>query len=226
MMKAIFSCIFLLLDLWAGAQTKGGAIFFRMTYNHLSNAAGTLQRLSPDSITGFSNSFYGFGSDGYYTWNRIRIGYNAIIAGQGPSSRGARYAEPVIGSAHIFFGYQAWEKGKWTLGPQLGGGISGIDFTSYDKTSSVITNLHTDYIIRPSIDAGVNADWRVYRFKESIFETFYIMGFRAGYRYSGASRAWKSRHDDHMPSVTGRFTNNAFYIAVSLGVGVFKNLQK
>lgn len=225
-MKAILSCIFLFSHLWAAAQTKGGAIFFRMTCTNVPHAAGAFQRLSPDSISGFSNSFYGFGSDGFYTWDRIRAGFNATIAGQGPSSKGVKYAEPVIGSAHITLGYVVCGNERWDLSPQAGGGISGIAFSRYDKVASVISNLHSDYIIRPSVDVGLNLDWRVYRFKESIFETYYIMGFRVGYRYSGSSGEWKSRHDDHIFTTTGNFTNNAYYAAISLGVGVFKSHQR
>lgn len=216
----------LLSHFLSDAQIKGGAIFFRMTYNTLPNAAPALERLSPDSISGFSNSFYGFGSDGFYTWNRVRVGFNAIIAGQGPSSRETKYAEPVIGFGHLSVGYVVRSTRKWDVGPQLGGGISGIAFTRYDKAASVVSNLHTDYMIRPSIDAGINFDWRVYKFTESIFDTYYIMGFRLGYRYSGSSGEWKRRQDDHIPSVTGHFTNNAYYFAVSLGIGVFKNQKR
>ena len=224
-MKTAYLIFSFFIPVMGAAQTRGGAIFFRMTYSHVPHASTMLERLSPDSIGGFSNTFYGFGTDGFYAWNQLRLGFNAVLAVQGPSSRGDKYAEPMTGSAYLTVAYVVCNSRRLALSPHVGAGISGVKFTSYDRKESIISDLRSVHIVRPSIDACLNLDWNVHRFSESSLNTDAIMGFRLGYRYSGRSDAWKGKDSDRLRSPTGSFSNNAFYFTVALGIGVFNNKQ-
>jgi hypothetical protein len=114
------------------------------------------------------------------------------------------------------------EKNRFWLYPTVGFGAAMTSLTSYQNMEGGTTNGMTQKLISPSADLGINIDF--IRLKTNSTQHFYvdeIIGIRAGYRMSVKSNNWKSNNSERTYP-TPSYSNNAFYLNFSIGVGGFK----
>jgi len=204
------------------AQSKGFAGFFTIGYENVSGVKSELQPMMPGMHT-LKNSFYGIGGEGYWKEGKLILGAKGGIHAHGVVTDEQKYGELFTGSALLKGGYVVYENNNFFIYPSVGVGASSMVITSYVKSNDLKSELHSIYLLSPSIDFGLNADQIVYKFVNRPVSGLFIAGLRTGYRFSLKTDNWKRINNPQIPPAD--FANNAFYLTVALGIGYFKNLS-
>jgi len=206
----------------ANAQLKGGAGFFKTGYLYAPGAANILKKIAPESSLRFTNNYLIMGVEGYYRNGKNIIGLEAYSGEQANYSFGTNsYSDPYIGSTHIKIGRIIKEnKQRWWY-PSVGVGATAIVLATYHRENGKSTNSISQTLFNPSLDIGINED--IILTKMDPEEKTYgglILGIRAGYSTSFSSTKWKNddlNNSYNKPS----YSNNYFYLSVSIGSGGF-----
>ena len=197
------------------AQSKWYSGYFTIGYQNLSDAGEKLQVMMP-GMKKINNSFYGIGAEGSWKNKKIVLAGHAGISSHGAVSEGNSFAEPFIGYGMVKGGYVFFENKNTAIYPSIGGGITSVIVTSYEKNQNIKSNLHSVYLISPALEIGMNIDQVVYRYNNAPSTGMFIAGLRSGY--------WVSRKSDHWKR-TGNSQNNialasrGFYVTLALGIG-------
>jgi len=230
-MKTQFYTIFILLML-AGAveaqEIKGIAGFIQSGYMNAPNAAKAFSEIYPDNTAGFANNYWLIGATAYYRNNNnmfmgdLQFGLQKVYSFNDKHA-GAVY-EAVLGK----YGRIIKEEKNFWIYPSAGVGASVIALTSYDKINGERENMRTQTLVSPTFDIGMNADFLLSKLEwNKNYYLGWISGVKAGYRVSVKSKRWKKDEDEfykdafnkiyEMPS----YTNSAFYVTLSFGMGSF-----
>ena len=144
------------------AQSKGFAGFFTIGYENVSNVKSDLQSMMPGMHT-LKNSFYGIGGEGYWKGGKLILGAKGGIHAHGVVTDEQKYGELFTGLGSLKCGYVVYESSNLFIYPSVAVGASEMVITSYVKSNDLKSQLHSIYLLSPSIDFGLNADQIVYR---------------------------------------------------------------
>jgi hypothetical protein len=219
---------FVLANTVAAQKIEGIAGFIQSGYMNAPNAAKAFNQVFPQNSSGFANNYFLIGAEAFYRQkNNVfmgdwQFGLQKVYSFNNQHA-GAVY-EAILGK----YGWIIKEDKNFWLYPSAGAGASVIALTSYDKIDGRKENMKTQTLVSPSFDFGMNADFLLskLRWKENYY-LGWISGIKAGYRFSVRSKKWKTDKDEFYKDEfqklyeTPSYTNNAFYVMLSFGMGSF-----
>jgi hypothetical protein len=227
-MKTQFYTIFILLML-AGAveaqEIKGIAGFIQSGYMNAPNAAKAFNQVFPQNSSGFANNYFLIGAEGFYRKNKNVFMGDWQFGLQKVYSFNNEYAGAVYEAVTGKYGRVIAEKKNVWIYPSAGAGVSVISLTSYKKINDRRENVNTQTLVSPGFDISMNTDFLLSKltWKENYY-TGWMLGIKAGYRVSLKSNNWKNDNnsDFYKISKVPSYANNAFYVALSFGIGSFE----
>ncbi|WP_018617481.1 hypothetical protein [Segetibacter koreensis] len=204
------------------AQIKGGAAFFKTGYLYAPRSSNIFKKIALGGTPHFNNNYLIMGVEAYYRTGNLILGWDGYSGEQPDYSFATNsYAEPFIGSTHIRLGRIVKENKQYWVYPSIGMGATGIVLATYNKVNGKSLNTINQILLSPTLDIGINEDIIVTKVNPN--EKRYgglILGIRAGYRTSYSSNNW--RNDDWVRLYNKPFySNNCFYLSVSIGAGGF-----
>jgi len=213
---SLITISFIISAVACGQKIEGVAGFIQLGY---LNAPYTkvLNQVYP---AGFNDTYFSVGAEGFYRKNKNLIIGEWQFGLQKVYSFNDKHAGAVYEALLGKYGRIIKDKNSFWLYPSAGAGLSFISLTSYEDINK--QNTATQTLVSPTFDFGMNADILLSKRKGK--EDFYfgwIMGIKAGCRFAIKSDNWKDDTNDavnkkgEMPS----YTNNAFYITLSIGGG-------
>jgi hypothetical protein len=192
------------------------------------NAAKAFSQVYPDNATGFANNYLLAGATAYYRNNGNMFMGDLQFGLQKVYSFNDKHAGTVYEAILGKYGRIIREGKNYWFYPSIGAGASVIALTSYDNVNGRRENIKTQTLVSPTCDIGVNSDFLLSKLKWK--ENYYIgwiSGIKAGYRFSVKSKRWKQEEDKFYKDAfnkiyeTPSYTNNAFYVTLSFGMGSF-----
>ena len=223
-MKKSYSVFIALLvaNIIAAQKIEGVAGFIQLGYLVAPNTK-TFNQIYPSNVPGFANNYFLIGAEGFYRSGKHlimgdwRIGFQKLYS-LNEGKVGAFY-QSIIGK----YGQIIKEEKNIWFYPSIGAGASVASLTSFAKINGKEQNVNTQTLVSPSFDLGLNADFLLskLRWKENYY-LGWIMGVKAGYTFSAKRSKWKNNSNDSYKLVNApSYTNNAFYAALSFGIGSF-----
>jgi hypothetical protein len=222
--------IALILSAFADAQKiEGVAAFMKTGYMNAPNAAKIFNQVYPSGVSGFTGNYFLLGAEGYYRKNSsVFMGVWEFGLQKAYSLNDAN-ADAVYEAVLGKYGRIITEGKNYWLYPSAGAGASVSSLTSYGKVNSRKENMRTQTLVSPTFDVGMNADFLLSKVRwNDKYYLGWIMGIKAGYRVSLKSDKWKddynnSYKDDNFYKINEMpaYTNNAFYVTLSVGGGSF-----
>jgi hypothetical protein len=205
------------------AQTfKGGAGFLKVGYANHTGSALVLNEITPEGMTGFSNSFYGVGAEGYFRTGRAIIALEGSVGAQNRQSVGNKYGEAYAGTGHARFGWVILEGTQYWLYPSIGSGSAVLGITTYDKVNGENENLRNTLLYTPSLDIGLNGDFLTGKVTEGSNRFGgLLLGLRAGYHLSPKSNNWRDEDWNRVRNFPN-YNNRGFYVSLTVGGGGFR----
>lgn len=210
--------IFILLISWnaVAAQSNGYAGYIRLGAMRLNDSRTTMEKFAP-GYRGFKDNFYGIGGEFELKMERYILDGEITLLSHGPVNADSNYAEPFVGAITGKFGYTVFEKGRVTIYPSVGGGVSTLLVNTYTKVTGKKQAFHTTYLVQPTFDIGINANWIVYYFRSTTPTGILPIGIRAGYRFSVTTDNWKRIDGTNLRPVA--FSADGYYLSLALGMG-------
>lgn len=222
MRKSIIYILIIAMSITITNAQRGGAGFFKTGYLYAPGTTDIFREISPSKSIDYSNSYLLLGVEAYYRTQKTIVGCDLYSAIQGNYSLGEHsYAAPFIGASNVKIGRIVRENRQHWLYPSLGLGISGISLSTYDKINGKSTNTVNQILLTPAIDVGINEDFFITKMKAN--ERKYggmMLGLRAGYRTSFSSTNWRNDNWERLNNMPS-YSNNCFYMTVSIGAGGF-----
>jgi hypothetical protein len=213
----------LILSINAAAQTKGGAIFLKGGYAYTPGAEKAFAGVYTNGIGGFANNFSLMGLEGVYRLNRWSLAAEASMGTQKARTEDIYSIKPFTGAGHGSVGYILHERKDYWLYPSIGFGASAHNLYLRERLYGKNSKIDNIRSYAPSIDIAFNCN--LVTTKETKGQKTaggLILAVRAGYRYSMAHASWKSENGEILVNESS-YRNNAYYIFLLAGFGMFKN---
>ena len=224
-MKTLQTLTFILFMLWdspVNAQRiKGGAGFVKLGISNASNAGTVLNQIAPTGVSGFTDQFYLLGGEGYYRTGNLILGLDGTFGAQTVRSSGNSYGEGFTFYGHARVGWVINQGTHYWIYPTVGLGSSTLGMTTYTKSGNNKQDQLNRQIFRPSLDAGLNADFLLSK-SRTTDQRFggLLLGLRAGYKISSQGNDWHTDANVQIPNLP-TYGNKEFYVMLTIGGGAF-----
>jgi hypothetical protein len=208
--------------LTAGAQhTHGLAGNLRFGLSHLPNAGASLQSIAPEGISGFQNTFYGYGLEGYYRNGSRIFALDGFFGIQQPHSFRNDQSNAYTGGLHARMGLVLKESEQYWMYPSLGLGYETLALSTSRNLHQAEENNYTHLLYTPVIDVGLNADFLAAKKApgQSVFGG-QVIGLRLGYSFSPHSTRWPLLNWEKTVQAPP-YQHRVYYLSLSVGVGAF-----
>jgi hypothetical protein len=224
-MKKIITILIIasvLLSPSSAQLTRGGAAFVKLGYARLDGSGSVFDKIAPAGVSPFSNNAAAFGAEGYYRINKLILGLDGNIGVHGVKLTDSKAAEALSGAAYARFGRIIKENKNYWLYPSIGIGTGAIALKTYARVNTGTSYEKINYLLSPSLDFGMNADFGLVRAQIDGKYNYLILGLRAGYRVSRSTDNWHGAKYDKL-TITPSYGYHGFYIMASIGIGEFSD---